>query len=64
MYVGRMNASIDRCLPSSKGLMVLLLLLLAVAPYSLNLYLAFEYSVVGTISEIFMRALRWLVHLV
>lgn len=44
--------------------MVLLLLLLAVAPYSLNLYLAFEYSVVGTISEIFMRALRWLVHLV
>lgn len=64
IYVGRMNASIDRCLLSSKGLMVLLLLLLAVAPYSLNLYLAFEYSVVGTISEIFMRALRWLVHLV
>ena len=61
--VGRVNAAVDRHMPPSRSRMTVLLLLLAVAPYSLNLYLAFEYSVVGTLSEMFFSALRWFVHL-
>lgn len=62
MLVYRLNDIIGRYLPPSKGLMVVLLFLLSVAPYSLNVCLGFEYSVVGTLTELCMRLLIKLLH--
>ena len=49
--VSRLNASIWRCLTPTKGIMVILLLLLSASPCRFNMLYAFGNSVVGTIAK-------------
>lgn len=49
--VSRLNASIWRYLTPTKGIMIILLLLLSAAPYGFSMLDAFGNSVVGTIAE-------------
>ncbi len=59
--VSRLNASIWRYLTPTKGIMIILLLLLSAAPYGFSMLDAFGNSVVGTIAETGITAVDFVV---
>ena len=60
-FIRKLNDNAVKYFPATKGYMVLLLLILATAPFTLNLVVAFGHSVIGTIFKTFFVVLEFVV---